>query len=392
MSVSLVNARVLLEDGSVEKTEILIEDGVIQAIGTGAAAGRAFDLDGRLVLPGIIDLHGDGFERSLTPRVGTHFPIDIALMDADRSILASGITTAFLAQGVSWEGGIRSSKVAEEILTAIERGRKRFGADLQFHLRFETFAIEEQETAMRWLEDGQVSMLVFNDHLPQFEQSLRETPDKMQRWAHQLGMTFDDFRAEVRARRAREDEAEETVRRIAELARQVGVPTGSHDDDTPELRQHYNALGARIAEFPVNLETAKAARVLGNPVGMGAPNALRGGSASGNVSALSVIEEGLCDYLISDYYYPAQFHAAFKLAADGVLPLGSAWGLVSAGPAKVGGLDDRGVIAVGKRADMIVVDDSDKALPKVDFAVVNGALSYASEPYRVAALPELFPV
>ena len=86
MSVSLVNARVLLEDGSVEKTEILIEDGIIQAIGTGAVTGRAFDLDDRLVLPGVIDLHGDGYERSLMPRTGTHFPIDIALVDADPAL------------------------------------------------------------------------------------------------------------------------------------------------------------------------------------------------------------------------------------------------------------------------------------------------------------------
>ena len=143
---------------------------------------------------------------------------------------------------------------------------------------------------MRWLEDGRVSMLVFNDHLPQFERSLRETPDKMRRWAHHLGIAFDDFRAQVSTRRAREDKAEETVRQIASLAQKLGVPTGSHDDNTPALRQKYNALGARIAEFPVNLETAKAARALGNPVGMGAPNALRGGSASGNISARSVIE------------------------------------------------------------------------------------------------------
>ena len=129
---------------------------------------------------------------------------------------------------MSWEGGIRGSKTAEEALTAMERGQKRFGADLRFHLRFETFAIEEQETTMRWLEDGRVSMLVFNDHLPQIEQSLRETPDKMQRWAHHLGIAFDDFRAQVSTRRAREDEAEETVRQIANLARRSAcrpVPT-----------------------------------------------------------------------------------------------------------------------------------------------------------------------
>lgn len=378
MSVSLINARILLEDGTVENSDLQIEGGRIRSVGAGAGRGRALDLGGRLLLPGIIDLHGDGFERSLMPRAGTEFPIDVALMDTDRALLASGITTAFLAQGVSWEGGIRGSETAEKILNAIERGRKRFGADLRFHLRFEIFAIEEREIARRWIEDGRIAMLVFNDHLPQYEHYLREAPERMQRWAHQIGMTFDAFRKSVQERRARASEAEQSVRMVADVARRYGVPTGSHDDDTIELRQHYNALGAEIAEFPVNIETARAARKLGNPVGMGAPNVLRGGSASGNVAALEVIEEGLCDYLISDYYYPAQLHAAFKLVADGILPLGDAWALISSGPARVGRLKDRGTIAEGKRADLLVINDGDASLPQIEAAFVNGALVSAS--------------
>jgi len=386
MSVALVNARVLLESGAVEKTELLIEDGTIQAIGSGTAQAKTVDLEGRLLLPGVIDLHGDGFERSLAPRAGAEFPIDIALMDADRAILASGITTALLAQGVSWEGRLRSGETAQRILDAIERGQHRFGADLHFHLRFEIFAMEEQERARKWIEDGRVAMMVFNDHLPQFEEALRNNPERMQRWSHIIGMSFDAFRAEVKSRRAREAEAAENVRAIAEVARRAGVPIGSHDDDTPEMRRKYDALGAEVAEFPVNIETARAARALGNPVGMGAPNVLRGGSASGNVSALDVIEEGLCDYLISDYYYPAQFHAAFKLAADGVLPLGQAWSLVSAGPARVGNLPDRGTIAVGKRADLIAVDDGEAGLPRVEAAIVEGRLRYAASGLGLSAV------
>ncbi|MBO6561488.1 MAG: alpha-D-ribose 1-methylphosphonate 5-triphosphate diphosphatase [Nisaea sp.] len=391
MSVSLTNARVLLESGAIEKTELLIEGGTIQAIGGGTGRARTIDLRGRLLLPGIIDLHGDGFERSLAPRAGTEFPIDIALMDADRAILASGITTALLAQGVSWEGRLRSGATAERILDAIERGRRRFGADLRFHLRFEIFAMEEQERARKWIEAGRVAMMVFNDHLPQYEEALRVNPERMQRWSHIIGMSFDEFRAELKARRAREAEAEENVRAIAEVARRAGVPTGSHDDDTPEMREKYNALGAEVAEFPVNMETARAAGALGNPVGMGAPNVLRGGSASGNVSARDVIEEGLCDYLISDYYYPAQFHAAFKLVADGVLPLGKAWSLVSAGPARVGNLPDRGTIAAGKRADLIVVDDSEAGLPRVEAAMVEGKVRYAASDLGFSAVSGLVP-
>ncbi|WP_193187710.1 alpha-D-ribose 1-methylphosphonate 5-triphosphate diphosphatase [Nisaea sediminum] len=391
MSLTLVNARILLESGAIEKTELQIDGGEIRRIGTGAGRGKTLDLGGRLLLPGIIDLHGDGFERSLAPRAGTEFPIDIALMDADRAILASGITTALLAQGVSWEGRLRSGATAERILDAIERARHRFGADLRFHLRFEIFAMEEQERARKWIEDGRVAMMVFNDHLPQYEESLRNSPERMQRWSHIIGMSFDEFRAELKARRAREAEAEANVRAIAEVARRAGVPIGSHDDDTPELRERYNALGAEVAEFPVNMETARAARALGNPVGMGAPNVLRGGSASGNVAARDVIEDGLCDYLISDYYYPAQFHAAFKLVADGVLPLGDAWSLVSAGPARVGNMPDRGTIAPGKRADLIVVDDSEPGLPTPVAAFVAGKLCYAATDLGLGAVPGLTP-
>ncbi|WP_420402250.1 alpha-D-ribose 1-methylphosphonate 5-triphosphate diphosphatase [Nisaea sp.] len=390
MPVTLVNARILLESGAIEKTELQVEAGTIRAIGDGGR-GNTIDLGGRLLLPGVIDLHGDGFERSLAPRAGTEFPIDIALMDADRAILASGITTALLAQGVSWEGRLRSGATAERILEAIERGRHRFGADLRFHLRFEIFAMEEQERARKWIEGGRVAMMVFNDHLPQYEDSLRNSPERMQRWSHIIGMSFDEFRAELKARRARETEAEENVRAIAAVARRAGVPIGSHDDDTPEMRARYNALGANVAEFPVNMETARAARALGNPVGMGAPNVLRGGSASGNVSALDVIGEGLCDYLISDYYYPAQFHAAFKLVADGILPLGKAWPLVSTGPARVGNLPDRGAIAVGKRADLIVVDDREAGLPRVEAAMVEGKLRYAASDLALSAVSGLVP-
>lgn len=391
MSVSLVNARILLEDGSVEATELRIEGGRIGALGQGAGRGHSIDLGGKLLLPGIIDLHGDGFERSLAPRPGAEFPIDIALLDADRAVLGSGITTALLAQGVSWEGRLRSGATAERILDAIERGKSRFGADLRFHLRFEVFAMEEQARARKWIEDGRVAVMIFNDHLPQYEESLRNSPERMQRWSHFIGMSFEEFRLEVKARRAREAEAEENIRAIAEVARHAGVPIGSHDDETREMREKYNALGANVAEFPVNIETARAARELGNPVGMGAPNVLRGGSASGNVAALDVIEEGLCDYLISDYYYPAQFHAAFKLVADGVLPLGPAWALISAGPARVGAMPDRGAISEGKRADLIVVDDRDPALPRLEAALVEGTVRYAATGLGAAVAPDLVP-
>lgn len=387
MKFTLANARVLLADGSLEETEVAVEDGRIAAFGAGVGRSRMIDLGGRLLLPGIVDLHGDAFERAIMPRSGVAFPLDIALDHADRAVLASGITTAYLAQGVGWESGLRGAGTAEKLLSAVEAGRPRFGADLRFHVRFEIYAFDAAEQVCRWLEDGRAGMLVFNDHLPQFEQELASDPAKLENWVRYIGLTMDAFRAKVREMRAAEADARACVGRVAAAARRAGVPTGSHDDDTAELRRRYHDLGATVAEFPVNLETARAAAELGNPVGMGAPNVLRGGSASGNVAARELIAEGLCDYLISDYYYPAQLHAAFKLVREGTLKLGQAWSLVSAAPARVGGLPDRGAIEVGRRADLIAVDDGRQDLPILSLAMVEGRIAYGSGGFGLLAEP-----
>ncbi len=70
--------------------------------------GVRFDATGLLVLPGIVDIHGDAFERQLQPRPGVDFPADIALADTESQLLANGITTAFHGVTLSWEPGLRS--------------------------------------------------------------------------------------------------------------------------------------------------------------------------------------------------------------------------------------------------------------------------------------------
>ena len=112
--------------------------GVISAIGSDAPATRCIDADGLLVLPGIVDIHGDAFERQMMPRPGVDFAMDIALLDSDRQVLANGITTVFHGVTWSWEPGLRSADNARAILSAIEELRPHLGADTRFHLRHET--------------------------------------------------------------------------------------------------------------------------------------------------------------------------------------------------------------------------------------------------------------
>jgi alpha-D-ribose 1-methylphosphonate 5-triphosphate diphosphatase len=98
-----------------------------------------------------------------------------------------------------------------------------------------------------------------------------------------------------------------------------------------------------------------------------------------------MIAKGLCSVLASDYYYPAQLLAAFRLAADGVLPLAKAWDLVSAGPARATGLADRGILAAGRRADILLVDDSVPLRPRLIAVISGGKLVHLTDATRLLA-------
>jgi alpha-D-ribose 1-methylphosphonate 5-triphosphate diphosphatase len=175
------------------------------------------------------------------------------------------------------------------------------------------------------------------------------------------------------------------VSRLAAAARAAEVRMLSHDDATPAMRREFRELGAMIAEFPVNEETARAAASHGDPIVFGAPNVVRGGSHTGWTKASDMIAKGLCSVLASDYYYPAQLLAAFRLAADGVLPLTEAWSLVSAGPARASGLTDRGIIAEGRRADILLVDDAVPLRPRLIAVISGGKLVHLADATRLLA-------
>jgi alpha-D-ribose 1-methylphosphonate 5-triphosphate diphosphatase len=157
----------------------------------------------------------------------------------------------------------------------------------------------------------------------------------------------------------------------------------SHDDESPAMRKAFRAEGVGIAEFPVNEETARAAAEAGDFIVFGAPNVVRGGSHTGWTKASDMIAKGLCSVLASDYYYPAQLLAAFRLAADGVLPLAKAWSLVSAAPAMAAGLPDRGILARGYRADIILVDDELPLRPRIVAVIAAGRLVHLTDANRL---------
>jgi alpha-D-ribose 1-methylphosphonate 5-triphosphate diphosphatase len=371
--------RVLLHD-RFEATSVGLHDGMIGDVGRDGAAVRALDARGLLVLPGIVDIHGDAFERQMMPRPGVHFALDIALMDTDRQVVANGITTVFHGVTWSWEPGLRSAENARAMLAAMEGLRSELRADTRFHLRHETYNLDAEPDVTDWIVARRIGLLAFNNHVPELDKS---RPEKVAQMADRSGLPLDQFKELIARVNARAGEVPGSIARLAACAAAHGVPLLSHDDASPAVRRRFRAIGCRIAEFPVTIETAQEAAAAGDPIVLGAPNVVRGGSHIGWINAKDMIARGLCTILASDYYYPAQLLAAFRLAADAVVSLEKAWALISEAPAAAAGLRDRGVIATGRRADLLLVDPSG-ARPQVVATIVAGRIVHLTDTSRLS--------
>jgi len=288
----------------------------------------------------------------------------------------------FHATICSWEPGLRSADNARGLMEAIERQRPQFAADTRFHLRHETYNVDAEAEISQWLAEGRVDLFAFNDHMDGVVADI-SNPRKRNRMVERTGLSSEDFDRLVDRVISRAAEVPASVSRLAAAARAADVRMLSHDDATPAMRQEFRELGAMIAEFPINEDTARAAASHGDAIVYGAPNVVRGGSHTGWTRASDMIAKGLCSVLASDYYYPAQLLAAFRLAADGVLPLTEAWSLVSAGPARATGLADRGILAVGRRADILLVDDTVPLRPRLVAVISGGKLVHLTDATRL---------
>jgi alpha-D-ribose 1-methylphosphonate 5-triphosphate diphosphatase len=372
MTFARVSGRALFADGTIRPAEITVEEGRIAALApVDEAVDKSF-----LILPGIIDLHGDAFERQLMPRPGVNFPSVPALVETDRQLLANGITTAYHGLTLSWEPGLRGAEAARDFLAALAAARPHLGCDTRVHLRFETFNLDMVDEVEAWLTGGKVDLLAFNEHTADITREIDTN-----RIGAYLGRTRLDelaFRALVARVCARSAEVPAAVERLAAVAVKAGIPIASHDDDSPEERAHFRALGCHISEFPIDRATAADAIAAGDTTVLGAPNVMRGGSHLERLAAAEAAAAGLCSVLTSDYYYPALLHAPFLLEQRGTLALAKAWDLVSRNAARAVGLADRGAIAPGLRADLVLVNDSDRSLPTVRASIVAGELRFAS--------------
>ncbi len=364
----LTGGQILRPDGFAVG-DLAMADGVI---GTSGSGGLSLDASGWLVLPGIIDLHGDAFERQLQPRPGVNFPADVALADTERQLLANGITTAFHGVTLSWEPGLRGLETWRALKAALFA--QNWVCDMRLHLRWEAFNLDALPVALADIAAGRVGLLAFNDHTPEILPRL-ENPAKAAIYAERAGVSVEALRDIGTAAAARQAEVAGALAALAAAARSAGIPMASHDDDTLAGRDAFRGLGARISEFPMTAEIAHAARAAGDAVVMGSPNVVRGGSHMGWISAGEMAEAGVCSVLTSDYFYPCLTLAPFVLERRGRMDLAAAWPLVSTNAARAAGLADRGMLAEGMRGDVVVVDRNGSA-PRVMVTICAGRIGY----------------
>ena len=350
----LSNARLVLED-KVMTGHVVMRGGLIAEVGEGAAQG--IDLQGDWLCPGLIELHTDNLERHITPRPRVDWPHHAAIVAHDAELAGVGISTVFDAVRV---GSIRQAgrhgydKYARAMATEI-LGMRRLGAlriNHLLHLRAETCSETlVEELAEFGPEDG-IGIVSLMDHTP----GQRQFTDLSKFAAYVQGKSglddaaFQAYCAYLTGLYDRLGAAHEAA--TVDAARRFGATLASHDDTTAAQVAASVGHGVRLAEFPTSVEAARACHDSGVAVIMGAPNLIRGGSHSGNVAAADLADAGLLDILSSDYVPAALL--------QGAVMLGTRWGdmargvaTVTAAPARAVGLQDRGRIAPGLRADLL---------------------------------------
>ncbi len=354
----LSNARLVLADEVIEGGWIVAEHGAIAEVGRDRAPAGAEDMAGDLVIPGLVELHTDHIEAHYMPRPKVHWDPMSAVVSYDGQLAVCGITTVLDSLRV-WreEGADDVGGEATLLADAIARARDAdmLRADHFLHLRCEVPMPDVVDETRSLIGRDDVRLLSLMDHTPGQRQFRDETKLRDYYRGKSGGLTDAelDVMFETRHRQAALHGAG-NYRALIALARQHGTPLASHDDTTAE----HVALSIRdrvaIAEFPTTVEAAHALHAGGVRVLMGAPNLVRGGSHSGNVATAELARAGVLDVLSSDYVPASLLMAALHLpqAAPGI-GLPAAMRTVTKTPAEAVGLNDRGEIAVGKRADLV---------------------------------------
>ncbi|NTS31593.1 alpha-D-ribose 1-methylphosphonate 5-triphosphate diphosphatase [Phyllobacterium sp. BT25] len=359
MSAELIlnNAKIVLEN-EVITGSVLVRDGKIADIAEGTASGGE-DFGGDYLIPGLVELHTDHLEGHYLPRPRVRWNPIAAVLAHDAQIATSGITTVLDALRVGMDEDADLSapemrKLGDAIENSVHEGRLR--ADHYLHLRCEVSAPDCLESFQLFENDSRVRLASLMDHAPGQRQFV-DLETYAYYYQRKLKLSDRDFELYCEKRMGESAQYSGPQREaLAEKCRARGIVLASHDDATQAHVDEAIEQGIHVAEFPTTLQAAAASKRAGLAVLMGAPNVVRGGSHSGNVSARELVEHGYLDILSSDYIPFSLIQSTFMLSetADSI-SLPDSVRLVTKNPAEAVGFDDRGVIEIGKRADLVRV-------------------------------------
>lgn len=394
-NLTITNAQVVLADRVLKHATVRVDDGRISAIETGPVSSLTeqatiVDADGAFLIPGVVDLHNDNLEFEINPRVNANLPLPFALATMERRLAGAGVTTEFHA--ISFQDRIdkgRSIGYAERkaaFLAGIDDSAERPVRHNILH-RLDMRTEGSLETALPSLRQVRTPYVSLNDHTPgqgqyrDVERLIAMAQQQQKSRGKDEVVAREWYLERMRTNLADTETVPAFYRSIAEERERTPMVISTHDDDTVEKVLAQVALGAAVAEFPVTFEAAECARRAGMTVVVGAPNVLRGGSQSGNLSATALAEADLADAICADYHAPCLIPAAFRLVELGVRDLPAAIAMITRNPAHAVGLIDRGEIAVGNLADLVLVRIDASGMPQVEATFVEGRQSLAFARY-----------
>ncbi|TKI70635.1 phosphonate metabolism protein PhnM [Lysinibacillus mangiferihumi] len=380
--LAIINGVIVTEQQFLKNHIVLVEDNLINGIVHEADIDlhgiEVLDAKGGYVSPGFVDIHSDYIETIVSPRPTSVMSMNIGLRESERILMTHGITTIF--HSLSYYGddkyshkAIRNPENVQKCVDAIYASHEEpHLIRHRLHARFEIDSIDQIPNLERNIKDGKVHLLSFMDHTPgqgqyrnleiykNIMRGYRSMSDQeanvlIQNQVDKAKMTFDD------------------IERLSRLAIEHNIAVASHDDDDVAKLQLVQSYGTTISEFPITLDVAKEAKKMGMQTIAGAPNILNGGSHSGNLSASEAIQAQVIDIICSDYYPPAMLHGIFELSKQYDEDLHRLFQLVTINPARAVNLDHEiGSIEVGKKADILIIEQMEDGYPVVTTTMVDG--------------------
>lgn len=352
--------------------DIVIQGENIKRVDAFGSNEVAVDLGEKKIAPGIVDLHSDAIEKEIEPRPGATFSIETAVAELDKKLSMAGVTTMFHAIGFEENPKKKRSidLAREQIEEIYEANKKHLGVDNYIHARFELSSDEAVEPIKEVISKGMVKLVSLMDHSPGQGQ-FKSLESFKKYYGSYYGLNEDEVQSVVDKKLNKD---EEKINDLIAHSKKHNLTLLSHDDDCIQKLDGLLNLGVQISEFPLDLEVAKYAVSKGIATGMGAPNIVRGGSQSGNIAAIELVKENVCKYLCSDYHPTSMLQAVYRMKEDANLDIAKGFSMVTSTPAKYANLNDRGEIAVGKKADIIVIDD--EHIPKVVLTLKDGESIY----------------